>query len=690
MAQPTVSEVHIPGALGILDEEEIKKLDLETFREHRTDAELENAPKYWRQLLAASRYLGNSAYPALKADKKWGDWTLKDVLSYFGKIVDTLRRDCRFLLTPPNPGEEAYGTSFWEAYREADKRGFITVPPPKNEAEEKKWQDQRAKILKADETDNKVNGLFAALPDDIVVLPKCVSLTGSYLYGKGKPNDVDFVLRQSLPGGALLKLDRTLQRILGTDESIQFILEEQGAVWDNLPLYDLVLRKRSEPEIECVDSKAFQEEFYKAALVTTPGAIHPGVPIKHYGVAGEYYLPHEIDQAWEKWGRRLVDKGEKIAIQIKFDGFRLTVSNSKGVLKVFTENGIEQSKVFPGLAELLNKVGLKDAVLDTEFVQYETIAFKKPESRTQMAWMGSAKEPREVPVTVFVHDLMWHNGKNIADKPYLERLRPIKDLRKTEGRWRIMIAPTKVVNTRAGFRAAVEWAEKQKQLSSEGAMAKLASFKYDPVKAKTDIIKLKRQIEIDARVIGYRKIFAGKPEGTTWTRSQALSKVKELREASKTYQLRVALKDEDTGRLIPVEAFKRLGEKDVKLDYDEKEQTWTGIEDPKLWVMFPPFKDRKVGELAYGNTYNIALDAPPQNGQIATVAPMEVTIFTQDGKAHVSFQHPRAKNLKPKGSPVGTIQSALIAHNKKPGGYGPWVSISKAWNWIKIMERING
>jgi hypothetical protein len=206
---------------------------------------------------------GNSAYPVLRDGKAWGKWSLKQALSYFGKIVDTLRRDCRFFLTPPLSTDKAYGTSFWEAYREADKRGFITVLPPKDETEEKKWQDQRAKILKADDTDTKISEIFAALPDDIVVLPKCVALTGSYLYGKGKPRDVDLVLRQSLPGGALLKLDRILQKILGTDESIQFILEEQGAVWDHLPLYDLVLRKRPEFEIERIDSETFQEQFYK-------------------------------------------------------------------------------------------------------------------------------------------------------------------------------------------------------------------------------------------------------------------------------------------------------------------------------------------------------------------------------------------------------------------------------------------
>ena len=263
MAQPTTSDVHVPGVLNTLEEEEVGKLDLETFREHRTDAELEDAPKYWEQLLAGLRFLGNSAYPTLKADKPWGKWSLEDALSYFGKIVDTLRRDCRFLLTPPLKGDKAYGTSFWEAYREAEKRGFITVSPPKDKAEEKEWQDERAEILKADDKSALVSDVFAALPDDIVVLPKCVALTGSFLYGKGEPHDVDLVLRQSLPGGALLKLDRVLQKILGADKSTQFILEEHGAVWDNLPLYDLVLRKRPELEIEHVDSEAFQEKFYK-------------------------------------------------------------------------------------------------------------------------------------------------------------------------------------------------------------------------------------------------------------------------------------------------------------------------------------------------------------------------------------------------------------------------------------------
>ena len=167
-----------------------------------------------------------------------------------------------------------------------------------------------------------------------------------------------------------------------------------------------------------------------------------------------------------------------------------------------------------------------------------------------------------------------------------------------------------------------------------------------------------------------RKVIPPKPAGKRLSREEALQHLKrELREG-KTYNLRLALKDARTGKLIPIEADKRLTASDLKLTWDEERQRWKGTDDPKLWTMFPPFRDRPAGELAYGNSYSIRLDEPPRKGDVAVLTPAKVSPFKdEEGRWHISFQHPRVKQIKRK-SPPGSIQATLRAFNLNPKDYG--------------------
>ena len=133
-------------------EEDMEKLKLEEFRSTGVDYDIEHPKERYRELIADLRYLGNSAYPKLKAGEKWGEWTLDDVLRYFGKIVDTLRK-IYFPLIPPRMKElymeyqnkdekewkQAMESSFWECYQEAEEKGYITTKPPETIEEAKEW-----------------------------------------------------------------------------------------------------------------------------------------------------------------------------------------------------------------------------------------------------------------------------------------------------------------------------------------------------------------------------------------------------------------------------------------------------------------------------------------------------------------------------------------------------------------------
>lgn len=124
----------------------LEELDLETFRAKGIDEDIANIKTNWRQCLADLRYLGNSAYPRLLRGETWNGWTIADVKAYFAALVNALRK-AKFPLTPPPEGDPEWNSSYWRLYRECEKEGLITVPPPKDEEERRKWDEERAKII---------------------------------------------------------------------------------------------------------------------------------------------------------------------------------------------------------------------------------------------------------------------------------------------------------------------------------------------------------------------------------------------------------------------------------------------------------------------------------------------------------------------------------------------------------------
>ncbi|MEN3051288.1 MAG: hypothetical protein ABC596_05700 [Candidatus Methanosuratincola petrocarbonis] len=660
----------------------LEKLELERFRSEGIDYDLAHPTTRWRELLADLRYLSLSGYPRLKEGKKWGDWTLEDIERYFATIVNTLRKECYFPLLPPDKDDPSYHTSYWELYRRAERKGLIKVPPP-SEEEAKRWDEERAKIIKwEDDRSQLLKDLHDKLPDSFIIVPNWASISGSLVYGQHEPHDIDVILRTNAPSGSLLKLQRALQVALGKIP-IQFSVEPEGPTWSYLELYDLVAIKRPF-RIERLAEPEFAEAFYKSLALHLPD-IRWGQPIKHYDVAGEFYYPDEVRLAWDKWARRLVERGEEILIQPKYDGIRLHIHFKGDAFHVFTEKGNDQAHAFPSLQDALKQAGFKKCILDCEFVQAKDARTWKPISRTEMTWMGTAKEPKIVPITVFIHDAVMYGGKNICDWPYSERLELLKELiprPKVIGRYRLYVSPTWSARSWKAFQQGIEKAVQARKLSSEGAMLKVGSFIYDPEEARTDIAKLKRLIELDCLVLGYRKIPLPKPQGEHWTEEEARKALPKSLQESNTYQCRLALLDEETGDLVPIETRHKLTEKDLELKWNEKDQQWEGTSDPSYWTMFKPFQDRAKGEYAFGLSYNISLDEPPKPGDVLTVAPMELTPFKDEEGWHLTWQHPIPRSLK-KGGLIGTIQAALIARKKDPEQHKPWASLLRRPRWVK-------
>jgi len=498
----------------------------------------------------------------------------------------------------------------------------------------------------------KLREMFEKLPDAFVVVPDWASLTGSAIYGKNrKPHDIDIVLRLDAPSGSLLKLERALKEAIGEGLPVQFSLESQGPTWAYLPLYTLVAVKNPEFEMRSLPEPGFAERFYKAAVQENISQIKPLEPVAHYKAAGEFYGGEE-EELWEKWARRAVERGEKIAVQAKADGFRLHIHKKGSEFAVFTEKGLERSAAFLDFPKLIEKLPCRECILDVEAMAYKDSEWKHPQNR-------------------------WEMAKNVCSLPYLERLKLLRKLIGdgiVAGKLKLAVMPTKVATGKQGLLTALKWADSQRQCNSEGAMLKFLSFKYD-TGVLGGVVKYKTVPELDTLAIGWRKVPAGKPPHVHWTKEQAFKELPKLLEKSNTYIFRCALRSEEDPNLwLPLEGDHELSESDLKLDWDEEKQTWKGTDDPRYWTMLPGWPERKVGELAYGNTYACKVEDPSwlKKGLVITVRPAELRPFRgEDGKWHISWQHPLSPNPKEPGSPIGSVEAALRAYKLDPKDFQP-------------------
>ncbi|MGB9834993.1 MAG: hypothetical protein ACPLPW_08530, partial [bacterium] len=100
---------------------------------------------------------------------------------------------------------------------------------------------------------------FAELPEEVVVVPNFVCLVGSAVQGKTEPNDLDVLFRANREeNNFLIQAENVwlpVRNAMGKDKQIHFIDNPQGAHGDYVPIYDLILRRKSFYEVQAVKAE---------------------------------------------------------------------------------------------------------------------------------------------------------------------------------------------------------------------------------------------------------------------------------------------------------------------------------------------------------------------------------------------------------------------------------------------------
>ncbi|MFN4228151.1 MAG: hypothetical protein ACK4F0_08465, partial [Candidatus Ratteibacteria bacterium] len=372
---------------------------------------------------------------------------------------------------------------------------------------------------------------------EFVWIPDFLSLTGSYLYGNKEPKDIDLVLKLSqgifdyiyhnnrdLLDALIIKLDRIFNE--GKTESpdkkrIHLVPSTIGSNWNNLPIYDLVLRPKDyleevevyEPEFKEKGLNYFQElrgaseEIQnEAELSKKEDKIVFGrffFPQKtHLPAVMVYRMHYDLSQI-EKF---IESKPKPLIVQKKYDGNRIILFLNKkdNFVKIVSEDGrvIPKEKFSLSLKDLMD-LNFENCILDSECERWLN---GKHLNREDVSGFLKRKEIEPDKGIIFnIFDILYYNGKDIHNLPYVERLHYLFNLgiqQSTIGipkeDYHLNLAPCYIVNNIDDYLVNAELVINSP--ASEGIMLK-SNEKYYLTGYSDTMLKIKKYESVKAKVL---------------------------------------------------------------------------------------------------------------------------------------------------------------------------------------------
>ncbi len=209
----------------------------------------------------------------------------------------------------------------------------------------------------------------------------------------------------------------------------------------------------------------------------------------------------------------VIDKIGKCIAQPKLDGFRLQVhldkTGEKPVVKFFSRNLIDMSYMFPDLVEEVLKIDAKELICEGEAVAYDIntgsfVPFQETVKRKRKHGIEDAIT--ELPLKLFLFDLLYLNGKSTLNSTQIERREKLENLFKNYQPDDIHVIQQKEINNASELE---NYLLENIQAGLEGVVVKKLDSIYQAGKRNFNWIKLKREVAghlndtIDCVILGY-------------------------------------------------------------------------------------------------------------------------------------------------------------------------------------------
>lgn len=196
--------------------------------------------------------------------------------------------------------------------------------------------------------------------------------------------------------------------------------------------------------------------------------------------------------------------GKPCAIEHKYDGFRVLINKNEGKIKLFTRKLEEVTKQFPDVVEYVTKNVKGDSfILDSEFVGYDSNSGKyKPfEAISQRIKRKYDIEKiiEKLPVEVDVFDVLYYNGKNLFNLPFIERRKIVEKIIKTE-KWKIKPSTQIITDDE---KEAFDFYQNALKIGEEGIMMKSLNANYKQGRRVGYMVKIKPEVkDLDLVIVG--------------------------------------------------------------------------------------------------------------------------------------------------------------------------------------------
>ncbi|NBX78097.1 ATP-dependent DNA ligase, partial [bacterium] len=210
----------------------------------------------------------------------------------------------------------------------------------------------------------------------------------------------------------------------------------------------------------------------------------------------------------------IIDKLGTCIAQPKLDGFRLQVhmkKDSQGFVQThfFSRNLIDMSYMFPDIEDEVKKLSIDSLICEGEAIAFDSatgqfLPFQETVKRKRKHDIGQVSQ--ELPLRLFIFDVLYLNGRSLLDVPYVNRRQMLLEML-PESDEKISTIHEQVVRTAKEL----EYFFLQHISDGlEGVVVKRSDALYQPGKRNFNWIKLKQQEgqsllkdTVDVVVLGY-------------------------------------------------------------------------------------------------------------------------------------------------------------------------------------------
>ena len=193
----------------------------------------------------------------------------------------------------------------------------------------------------------------------------------------------------------------------------------------------------------------------------------------------------DIDDAFKKLGKPM-------AIEYKYDGFRLLIHKTNNKVTLFTRSLENVTKQFPEVEEYVKKfIKGNSFILDSEAVGYDKKTknytdFQKISQRIRRKYHID-KLQKNLPIEVNVFDILYYNGKSQIDISFKKRRELIEKIL-TNHPYKLISSKHKITSNK---KEVEEFYKKALKDNQEGIMMKNLNAEYKPGRRVGHMLKFK-------------------------------------------------------------------------------------------------------------------------------------------------------------------------------------------------------